>query len=136
MNQLLNSLEISKQYNHTFPRTHCVEPDPEGPYLFDLFFGWYEFDLKLKCVVCLVSTPSERRLWPLILGMECHYLPGCSWTLLQVSNLECTYYVENVVCHIMKRNPLYNFPKKYTFIMSAKTKCEIKYFIKGETKRH
>ena len=52
-----------------------------------------------------------------------------------VTNFKPGAYVENVVCHIMKRNPLYNFPKKYTFIMSAKTKCEIKDFIKEETKR-
>ena len=52
--------------------------------LFWMIWVWPEIK------VCLVSTPTEIRLWPLILGMECHYLPGCSWTLLQVSNLECS----------------------------------------------
>ena len=38
--------EFVRNFKLTFPRIPCVEPDPEGPYLFDLFFGWYEFDLK------------------------------------------------------------------------------------------
>ena len=52
-----------------------------------------------------------------------------------VTNFKPGVYVENVVCslpHYEKESLVY-FPKKYTFIMSEKAKCEIKDFIKEKT---